>query len=115
MLLQKSCQGNFRKFQGSSESIFGVSKKDHYFLKTPKWQHKIVWDCKQRKLVSYFLNSAAKTCLYGLTISENSEIEHVFQSIFKHFFIAVAISTQVASAPLKQILHRLVFTYYTKT
>ena len=35
---------------------------------------------RQGKLVSYFLNNAAKTCLYGLKISENTEIGHFFQS-----------------------------------
>ena len=67
-------------------------------MKIPKWQPKLVRNCKQGKLVSYFINNAAKTCLHGLKISENIEIEHVFQS--KAFFISSAISTQVASAPL---------------
>ena len=31
------------------------------------------------KLVSFFANNAAKTCLYGLKILENIEIGHVFQ------------------------------------
>ena len=31
-------------------------------------------------MVSYFLNNAAKTWLYGLTLSEKIEFEHVFQS-----------------------------------
>ena len=83
-VLQKSCQGNFEKFQGSGESRFGGSEKDRYFLKIPKWQHKLVPDYKRGKLVSYFLNNATRTCLYGLKISENIEIEHVFQS--KTFF-----------------------------
>ena len=79
-VLQKPCQGNFEKFQGSGESRFSGSEKDRYFLKIPKWQHKLVRDYKRGKLVSYFLNYAAKTCLYGLKILENIEIEHVFQS-----------------------------------
>ena len=83
-VLQKPCQGNFGKFQGSGESRFGCSEKDHYFMKIPQWQHKHVRDYKQGKLVSYFLNNAAETCLYGLKISENIDIEHVFQS--KAFF-----------------------------
>ena len=83
-VLQKPCQGNFAKFQGSGKSRFGGSEKDRYFLKIPKWQHKHVRDYKRRKLVSYFLNNAAKTCLYGLKISENIDIEHIFQS--KAFF-----------------------------
>ena len=49
-------------------------------MKIPKWQHKLAWYYKQGKLVSYFLNNAAKTCLYGLKISENIEIGHFFQS-----------------------------------
>ena len=79
-VLQKPCQGNFEKFQGSGESRFGSSGKDRCFSKIPKWQHKLVRNCKRGNLVSYFLNNAAKTCLYGLKISENIEIEHVFQS-----------------------------------
>ena len=90
-ILQKPCQGNVGKFQGSDESIFGGSGKDRYFLKIRKWQHKFVQDYKRGKLVSYLLNNAAKRCLYGLKISENTEIEHVFQS--KAFFISVSIST----------------------
>ena len=35
-VLQKPCQGNFGKFQGSGESRFGVSEKDSYFLKITK-------------------------------------------------------------------------------
>ena len=54
-------------------------------MKIPKWQHKLVWDYKREKLVSYFLNNPSKTRLYGLKTSENIEIEHVFQSrIFFH-------------------------------
>ena len=64
-------------------------------MKIPKWQHKLVRDYKREKLVSYFLNNAAKTCLYGLKTSENIKIEHIFQP--KIFFISLAISTQVAS------------------
>ena len=50
------------------------------------------------KLVSYFLNNAAKICLYGMKISQNIEIGQVFQS--RPFFISVVISIQVALAPL---------------
>ena len=63
---------------------FGSSQKDRYFLKIPKWKHKLVRDYERGKLVSYFLNNADKTCLYELKISENIDIEHVFQS--KPFF-----------------------------
>ena len=83
-VLQKPCQGNFGKFQGSGKSRSCGSEKDCYSLKIPKWQHKHVRDYKRGNLVSYFLNNAAKTCLYGLKISEKIDIEHVFQS--KAFF-----------------------------
>ena len=79
-VLQKTWQGNFRKLQGSDKSRFGGSENNRYILKIPKWQHKLVQDCKRGELVSYFLNDAAKTCLYRRKISENIEIEHVFQS-----------------------------------
>ena len=84
-VLQKPCQGNYGKFQRSGESIFGGSEKDHWSLKIPKWQHELASYYKWEKLVSYFLNNAAKTWLYGLKISENIEIGHFFQSrIFFH-------------------------------
>ena len=35
-------------------------------------------------MVSYFLKNTVKTCLYGLNISGNIKIEHIFQS--KAFF-----------------------------
>ena len=82
--LRKPCQRNFGKFQGSGESRFGGSEKDRYFFKIPKQQHKVFRHYKQGKSVSYFLNNTAKTCLYGLKLSENIEIEHVFLS--KAFF-----------------------------
>ena len=82
--LQKPCQGNFGKFQRSGESRFGGSEKDRYFLKIPKWQHKLVRNYKRGKLVSYFLNNGAKTFLYGLKNSGNIKVDHVFQ--FKSFF-----------------------------
>ena len=63
-----------RKFQGFGECRFGGSEKDRYFLKNPKWQHKIIQEYKRRKLASYFLDNAAKTYSYGLKISKNIEI-----------------------------------------
>ena len=45
-----------------------------------KWQHELARYYKRGKLVSYFLNNAAKTRLYGLKISEIIEIGHLFQS-----------------------------------
>ena len=71
MVLQKPCLENFGKFQEFGEIRFDGSEKDRCFLKILKWQHKLVWDHKRRKLVSCFLNNAAKTCLYELKISEN--------------------------------------------
>ena len=83
-VIQKPCQVNFGKFQEFDESKYGGSEKDRYFLKIPKWLHKLVRDYKRGNLVSYFLNNAAKTCLYWLKVSENIEIQHAFQS--KTFF-----------------------------
>ena len=60
-VFQKPCQENFGKFQEFGESRFGGSEKDRYFLKILKRQHKLVRDYKRGKLVSYFLNNAAKT------------------------------------------------------
>ena len=77
-VLQKPCQGNFGKFQGSIQSRFGSSKKDRYFLKIAKWQHKLVRDYKRGKLISYFPINAAKTILYKLKTSENIEIKYFF-------------------------------------
>ena len=79
-VIQKPCQGNFGKFQEFGKSRFGSSETDRYFLNIPKCQHKLVLDYKRGNFVSYFLNNAAKTCLYGLKISDNIEIEYFFQS-----------------------------------
>ena len=48
-------------------------------MKISKWQHELARYYKRGKLVSYFLNNAAKTCLYGLKILENIQIGHFFQ------------------------------------
>ena len=57
-------------------------------------------------MVSYFLNNAVKTFLYGLKILENVDIEYVFH--FKaFFFVSVAISTQVTLAPLMHSLKKV--------
>ena len=100
-VLQKPCQGNFGKFQGSRKSRFCGIEKDFYFLKIPKWQHEHVWDYEWGKLVSYFLNNAAKTCLYGLKILENNDIEHAFQS--KAFF---HLSSNLHTSCLSAFKHR---------
>ena len=78
----KKASGNFKNSARKDLKSLGGSEKD--FLKILKWQHKLVRDYKQGKLVSYFLNNAPKSCLYGLKISGNIETEHIFQS--KGFF-----------------------------
>lgn len=64
-VIQKRYQENFRKFE--------LSEKCHYFLKITKQQHKLVQ-------ITGVLNTKAKTCLYGLNVSEKIKIEHFFQS-----------------------------------
>ena len=49
------------------------------------------------KLVSYFLNNAAKACLYELEISENIEIGHFFQSR-TFFYLSSNLHTSCLSA-----------------
>ena len=78
-VLKKPCQGKFGKFQGSGKSSFSIPKKYRYFFKIPKWQHKLDRDNRRGKSVPYFLNINAKSCLYGLKISENIDIERVFE------------------------------------
>ena len=89
-----------RKLQGFGECRFGSSEKDRYYLKIPKWQHRLIREYKQGMLLaSYFLDNATKTCLYGLKISENIEIKHVFQSK-SYFHHSNFLHTIVVSAPL---------------
>ena len=61
------------------------------------------------KLVSYLLNNAAKTCLYGLKISENIEIEHVFQSkAFLFCYLSGNLHTSCFTSPVmlvQKIIH----------
>ena len=99
-VLQKSCQINFEKFQGSSKSRIGVSQKDHYFLKIPKWQHKLVQDYKRGKLVSCFRNNADKNVYIDQKFQRVSKLSMSFG--LKHFSISVAFSSKVVSVPLKQ-------------
>ena len=73
-MLQKPCLEHFVKFQEFGKSRYDGSEKYRY-LKILKWQHKLVRHYKRGKLVSYFLNDAAKTCLYWLKISEGIDIE----------------------------------------
>ena len=80
-----------RNFKDPTKGRFGSSGKDRYFLKILKQQHNFFLDCKREKLVSYFLNNAAKTCLKfwrPLKLSMSFSLNQ--------FFILVAISTQVS-------------------
>ena len=77
-----------RKFRKISriwrEEVWRFWKRSLFFL-NPKMTAKTCSGLRARKVDwSYFVNNAAKTCLYGLKISENTEIEHAFQS--KSFF-----------------------------
>ena len=67
-----------RKFLGFGECRFGGSEKVRYFLKIPKRQHKPIREYKPRKLASYFVGNAVKTCSYGLKTSENIGIKLAF-------------------------------------
>ena len=73
-VIQKPFQRNMGEFKESHESEFRVLKKIAVFW---KFQNGIIG---LFRIISYFLNNAAKTCFYGLKISGNIEIEHVFQS-----------------------------------
>ena len=55
-VLQKPFQGDLGKLQESGGTKFGSSEKNCYFLKSPKWQHKFIWNYKRSKLVSYFIS-----------------------------------------------------------
>ena len=57
----KEISGNFKD---PTKVGLAVLKKDRYFLKIPKWQYKHIRDYKRGKLVFYFLNNAAKICVY---------------------------------------------------
>ena len=70
----QSYRDHIKEIQEFCESRFGGSRKDRYFLRIIKWQHKLFRDYKRGKLVSFVLNNAAKTDLYGLKVSENIEI-----------------------------------------
>ena len=60
-------RNHVKEISGNLKDLAGVDLE--VLKKIPKWQHKLAWDYKRGKLVSYFLNNAAKTCLYGLKIS----------------------------------------------
>ena len=81
--LQKLCKGNFGKFHGSGKNRFGGFEKDCYLLKIPKRQLKHVQNYKRAKLVSCFLNNAAKTCLYGLKFQRTLKLN--MSKAFFHF------------------------------
>ena len=87
-----------RKFPWFGECTFVGPEKDRYSLKIPKWQHKLIRECKRRKLAFYFLNNVAKTCLYGL--KPKRTLKSSMSLSLNHFLITVTFSTQVTSAPL---------------
>ena len=98
-VLRKPCQGNSGKFQRSGESRFGSSEKDRKFLKILKWRQELARFYKWGKLVSYFLNNAANTCLYNDWKFQRTLTWDISFSL-EQFFISVAILTQVASVSL---------------
>ena len=110
-VLQKPCRGNFWKLQRSGERRSGDSGKYRYFLKIAKWQHKCVWDYKRGKLVSCILNNAAETCLHGLKMSENIEI-NIWN--YWNFFISAAISIRALISNLLVKLMLDLFCYFRK-
>ena len=66
-------------------------------MKIPKWEHKLVWNYKRGKLVSFFLNNASKTLLYKF--QRTLKLSMFFS--LTHFYISLEISTQVALASLR--------------
>ena len=60
--------GNFKDPARVDSSGF---RKHCYFVKIPKWQHELVQNDKQGKLVSFFLNNAAKPKLCRLNLKEH--------------------------------------------
>ena len=103
----------FRKFQEFDKSRFGGPAKDRYFLKFLTRQHKLFRDCKRGKLVSYFLNNAAKTCFYGLKISENIEIEFPIFNLPQIYFSSRNERKIVISNFSQQFSSRKVFGNFT--
>ena len=63
----------------------------------------------QGNLVSYFLNNAAKTCLYGTKILENIEIRHVFQprAFFHHISILHTSCLSTFNERISELAHFL--------
>ena len=96
-----------RKFHWSGNIRFTDSEKDRYYSKISKWQHELVREYKQGKLVFYLLNNAAK----NMFIWAKHFREHWNQVPFslKHFFIWRTLSTQVVTAPLGL---SILFSYY---
>ena len=79
-----TCRNHANDISRSGASRLGGSEKDRWFLKTPKWQHKLVRKYRRGELFFDFINNAANTCSYDLKISRNIEIKCVFHS--KAFF-----------------------------
>ena len=90
-------------FEEISKDRFCRSEKDHYFLKIQSWQHKLFRAYKQGKLADYFLYNAVKISSYVLSISENIEIKHEFQSkLFFHLSEAPHITPSLRLAKVSR-------------
>ena len=70
-------------------------------MKIPKWQHKLARYYKRRKLVYYFLKQVYMSWIFWRALKLGMSFS------LEHFFIALAISTQVASASLKFKVKRI--------
>ena len=70
-------------------------------MKIPKWQYELARYYKRGKLISYFLNNAAKHVYMDCKFQRTLKLDISFS--LEHFFISVAIFTQVASASLSDI------------
>ena len=68
-VIQKPCEGSFRD---PARVGFAFLKQIVIFLKSPKWQHKLVREYKRGKLILYFLNNAAKAFKWAKNLREHS-------------------------------------------
>ena len=78
--LTETIKRKFREISKIRRDQIWRFEKRSLFLIIAKQRHNLARYYKRGNLVSYFQNNAAKTCIYGLRISQNIEIEHVFQS-----------------------------------
>ena len=97
-ILQKTCQGNFGKFQGSCGSNLAVLKKTVNFWRFQNGSINLLGITSEE---SWFLISRImllKHVYMGWKFQRTLKLYISF--CLEHFFISVAIFTQVASAPL---------------